>query len=66
MVIAWERLQNRRKQLREEDEIRRQEVRREVRQEIREELRQWINEGHTLEEWVNGHGQSNDSQPETP
>jgi hypothetical protein len=37
-----------------------------LRKELRQELRQWIREGGNVEDWLNGHGQTNGAQPDRP
>ena len=43
-----------------------EELRPVVAEELREELRQWIRRGGSVEDWLNGHGESNGSRPPTP
>ncbi len=59
MVYAWGLWKTRHERLREK-------LYREFREELNEELRQWLQEGRSIEEWLNRQSQGNGSKPGQP
>ena len=78
MVYAWELWQTRHERLRERQErkqaelveqlrpVVREQLEPVVREELRDELRKWLDQGRSVEDWLNGHPQGNGSQPDKP